>query len=82
MTRTRTGNLTAILLGLLTAGLSPVSDAQTTNFLVAQFDADTTGQFVYWPWGAAYPSITWEGDEPNHHTRTKHGWVRVCAMVH
>ena len=61
MTRTRTGNLTAILLGLLTAGLSPVSHAQTTNFLVAQFDTDTTGQFVYWPWGTAYPSITWDG---------------------
>ena len=61
MTRMRTGNLTATLLGLLTAGLSIVGQAQTTNFLIAQFDTDTTGQFTYWPWGTAYPSILWDG---------------------
>ena len=61
MTRMRTGNLTATLLGLLTAGWSIVGQAQTTNFLIAQFDTDTTGQFTYWPWGTAYPSILWDG---------------------
>jgi hypothetical protein len=62
MTRMRTENLTATLLGLLTAGLAIVGQAQTTNFIVAQFDTDTTGQFFHWgTWGTAYPIITWDG---------------------
>ncbi len=61
MTRVRTGNLTAALLGLLTAGSSIVGQAQTTNFIVDQLDTDTTASFANQWWGTAVPSITWDG---------------------
>ena len=62
MIRTRTQRLTATLLGLLTAGLSTVSQAQTTNFIVDQLDTDTTASFVnLGGWGTAVASITWDG---------------------
>ena len=61
MTRMRTRNLTATLLGLLTAGLSMVGQAETTNFIVNQLDVDTTASFANLGWGTAFPSITWDG---------------------
>ncbi len=61
MTRMRIGHLTATLLGLLTAGLSIVGQAQTTNFIVDQLDTDTTASFVNAGWGSTVTSITWDG---------------------
>ncbi len=59
MIRTPTRNLTAALLSLMAAGLT-ASQAQTTNFIVDQFDTDTTAAFANLWWGTAVPGITWE----------------------
>jgi hypothetical protein len=60
MMGTRTRKLATGLLGLMAAGFSTVSQAQTTNFIVDQLDTDTSGTFVNLGWGTAYPYITWD----------------------
>ena len=37
-----------------------VSLGQTTNYIVDQFDTDTTGLYVNQHWGTAVPTITWD----------------------
>jgi Domain of unknown function (DUF5060) len=34
---------------------------QTTNYVVDQFDTDTTGLYINQHWGAAIPTISWDG---------------------
>jgi hypothetical protein len=60
MIRSLSWRRTASLAGLLAASLTYISQAQTTNFIVDQFDADTTASYGYLSWGAAVPSITWD----------------------
>lgn len=48
----------ALSLGM--AGAAGPSYAQTTNYLVDQFDTDTTSLLANNGWGTAVPSITWD----------------------
>ena len=45
---------------LVLAGSTILAQAQTTNYLVDQFDTDTTSFFANQGWGTAVPSITWD----------------------
>lgn len=46
---------------LLLLGSSAVTQAQTTNFLVDQFDTDNSARFGNLGWGTAIPSLSWDG---------------------
>lgn len=46
---------------LLLLGASVVIQAQPTNFVVDQFDGDTSSLFGNLGWGAAVPSFAWDG---------------------
>ena len=52
---------TAALAGVLLWGTP--SRGQTTNFIVDQFDSNTTSLFVNQQWGAAVPAITWDNTQ-------------------
>ncbi len=60
MIRSLSWRRTAGLAGLLAASLTYTSQAQTTNFIVDQFDADTTVSYGSLSWGAAVPFISWD----------------------
>ena len=45
---------------LLLLGTCAVAQAQTTNFLVDQFDEDTSALFANQSWGTAFPFISWD----------------------
>lgn len=47
--------------GLAIAGVAGLGHAQTTNYLVDQFDSDTTSLLVNNAWGTAAPAIAWDG---------------------
>lgn len=51
-----------LLFALATAGstVSINANAQSTNFIVDQFDTDTSSLFVNLHWGTASPSIAWD----------------------
>lgn len=45
---------------MLLLGASAVTQAQTTNFVVDQFDEDTSALFANQGWGTAVPLISWD----------------------
>lgn len=47
-------------LSLAFAGLAVLAKAQTTNYLVEQFDTDTTYLLANLGWGTAVPAISWD----------------------
>jgi len=51
------------LFSLICAGSVGVTEAQTTNFIVAQFDTDTAGTFIDQRWGTAVPRVTWDNTQ-------------------
>ena len=48
------------ILGAACLLVSFVTFAQTTNYVVDQYDSDTTGSYVNQHWGTAVPVITWD----------------------
>ncbi len=50
-------------LSLLLAGSTSLVCAQTTNYLIDQFDTDTTGSLANQGWGVASPIFTWDGTQ-------------------
>lgn len=50
-------------LTLLVAGSGNLVYAQTTNYLIDQFDTDTTGALANQAWGTASPLITWDNTQ-------------------
>jgi hypothetical protein len=48
---------------LVTSALAGIAHAQTTNYLVDQFDTDTTYLFANQGWGTASPVISWDGSQ-------------------
>jgi len=50
-------------LSLVLAGLVGVANAQTTNYLVDQFDTDTTYLLANQAWGTAAPIIWWDSTQ-------------------
>lgn len=59
MTRTQAWRFFPGIASLLLAGVLG-AHAQTTNFLVDQFDTDTSTYYGNLGWGTAYPNITWD----------------------
>ena len=51
--------LPSALLGLLLAGSTMNGQAGTTNYIVDQFDADTSGAYFLW-WGGNPPQLIWD----------------------
>ena len=51
--------LSSALLGLVLAGSTMSSQAGTTNYIVDQFDADTTATYRLW-WGNNPPVLSWD----------------------
>lgn len=56
----RRGILSALVFGANCLLIPFASLAQTTNYVVDQFDTDTTGLYVNQHWGTAIPAITWD----------------------
>ena len=52
--------LTAGWFGLVLSASTGLSLAATTNYIVDQFDLDTTGAFVNQYWGSVAPAIAWD----------------------
>ena len=48
-------------LSLVVLGLAGIGHAQTTNYLVDQFDTDNTYLLSNQAWGTAAPAISWDG---------------------
>ena len=48
------------LFGLALAGAIVTGQAQTTDYLIDQFDSDTSGSYGNQWWGTAVPAITWD----------------------
>ncbi len=56
--------LTRLLVaGMLMAGFAGLSYAQTTNYLVDQFNTDTTSSLVNLHYGTASPVLTWDTNQ-------------------
>ena len=58
--RTSISRLAPGLIGLMMAGAGAIGQAQSSDFIVDQFDTDSTGALANQGWGTAVPVIIWD----------------------